>query len=253
MSDKELASARSYWKRRVIRAGRRSRHVEVEEVSLDSLQADAVENGLVDEVVSVLGEGKEANVYLGLWKKAPLALKVYRLHRTPHKKHAVIGYAPDRMGRLAATEFTILSRAYHAGIPVPTPARRVDNMFTMRFIGDNNTRASILKETILDNPEHFAQDAFNIIERLLDNCIIHGDLSEYNLLVHAGQLFVIDFPQAIDLSSRVARPSRFEEARPILQRDLNNIAHYFMSEYDIEIDPDEKYMSLVSRFENMHL
>src|SRR2546422_5409697 len=103
MSERELASARSFWKRKNLRDGRRSRYVEVEEVSLDSLRADAVENGLVDEVVSVLATGKEADVYVGLWKKVPLALKVYRLHRTPHKKKSAIGYSVDRMARSRRT------------------------------------------------------------------------------------------------------------------------------------------------------
>jgi len=133
MSGKELASARSYWKRGAVRAGRRSRYVEVREASLETVRADAVECGLVDEVVAVLGPGKEADVYVGLWKHIPLALKVYRIHRTPNKKNSMIGYGPDRMTVIAAREFTILNKAYKAGVPVPTPARRVDNMFTMRF------------------------------------------------------------------------------------------------------------------------
>ena len=102
MSGRELASARSFWKRKNLRDGRRSRYVEVEEVSLDGLRADAVENGLVDEVVSILATGKEADVYVGLWKKVPLALKVYRLHKTLHKKKSAIGYSVDRMGQIAA-------------------------------------------------------------------------------------------------------------------------------------------------------
>ncbi len=60
MSEKELASARSYWKRAQVRAGRRSRYIEVREASLETVRADAVESGLVDEVVAVLGTGKEA-------------------------------------------------------------------------------------------------------------------------------------------------------------------------------------------------
>src|SRR2546422_4163841 len=107
MSERELASARSFWKRKNLRDGRRSRYVEVEEVSLDSLRADAVENGLVDEVVSILATGKEADVYVGLWKRIPLALKVYRLHKTPHKKvrDRVLGrsYGPDRRERVYNT------------------------------------------------------------------------------------------------------------------------------------------------------
>jgi RIO kinase 1 len=251
MSTRELASARSFWKRKNIRDGRRSRYVEVEEVSLDSLRADAVENGLVDEVVSVLATGKEADVYVGLWKNIPLALKVYRLHKTPHKKKSAIGYSVDRMGQIAANEFTILEKAYCAGIPVPTPARRADNMFTMRFLGDE-TNARRLRDLDLDEPEQYAREALGIVEKLLDTFIVHGDLSEYNLLLFRDRIFVIDFPQAVDLSSRPNRHRRFEDAKPLLRRDLENVARYF-SGYDIEIDALAEYERLTTRFEREHL
>jgi len=251
MSGRELASARSFWKRKNLRDGRRSRYVEVEEVSLDSLRADAVENGLVDEVVSILATGKEADVYVGLWKKIPLALKVYRLHKTPHKKKAAIGYSVDLMGQIAANEFTILEKAYRAGIPVPTPARRADNMFTMRFLGDE-TNARRLKDIDLDKPEQYAKQALGIVEKLLDAFIVHGDLSEYNMLLYRDHIFVIDFPQAVDLSSRPNRHRRFEDAKPLLRRDLENVARYF-SQYDVEIDAPAEYDLLTTRFEKTHL
>lgn len=164
MSDRELASTRSFWKRRELRSGRRSRYVEVREVSLKTVRADAIESGLVDHIAAVLASGKEADVYLGLWKGAPLALKVYRLHRTPHKKKSVIGYALDKMGVIAAREFTILQKAYRAGIPVPTPARRVDNMFTMRFLGDS-CRAPRLKDMNLEQPHMVAEQAIVLVEK----------------------------------------------------------------------------------------
>jgi len=251
MSAKELASGRSYWKRRNFRDGRRSRYVEVEEVSLDSLRADAVENGLVDEVVSVIATGKEADVYLGLWKDVPVALKVYRLHRTPHKKKGMLGYAQDRVGFVAANEFTMLEKAYRAGIPVPTPARRVDNMFTMRFLGDESS-SRLLKDLELEDPEYFATEALQLIDKLLGAFIVHGDLSEYNLLLYQGRLFVIDFPQAIDLTSRVNRYSRFEKAKPFLLRDLENVAHYF-ERYDVAIDAKGQFEMLTEKFEKLYL
>src|SRR5262245_33912837 len=182
MSGKELASARSYWKREAERAGRRSRYVEVREASLDTVRADAVECGLVDEVVAVLGTGKEADVYVGLWKDVPLALKVYRIHRTPNRKNSMIGYGQDRMTVIAAREFTIMSKAYKAGVAVPTPARRVDNMFTMRFLG-NGQRAPSLREAEIQDPEKMAEHAIGLIEKMFSSCIVHGDLSEYNILV----------------------------------------------------------------------
>jgi len=120
-------------------------------------------------------------VFVGLWKEVPLALKVYRLHRTPHKKKAMIGYSVDRMGLIAAKEFTVLEKAYRAGVPVPTPARRVDNMFTMRFLGDE-TGASRLNDLDLEEPEQYAKQVIEIIEKLLDAFMVHADPSEYNLL-----------------------------------------------------------------------
>lgn len=252
MSAKELASARSYWKRRNIRDGRRSRYVEVEEVSLDTVRADAVENGLVDEVVQILATGKEADVYVGLWKNVRLALKVYRLHRTPHRKKSLIGYSIDRVGQIAANEFTILEKAYRAGVRVPTPARRVDNMFTMRFLGDE-TNARQLKDVELVNPEAIMRQVLEIIEHLLlDACVIHGDLSQYNLLLFNDNVFVIDFPQAVDLSSRVNRPGRFERARPLLLRDLENVGRYF-AKYGLDLDYELEYERLVHEFESRNL
>ena len=216
-------------------------------MSLDTVRADAIENGLVDEIVAVLGTGKEADVYLGLWKGAYLVLKVYRLHRTPHKKKAVIGYAVDRMGAIAAREFTILQKAYHGGASVPTPARRVDNMFTMRYLG-NEVKAPLLKDLDLDDPEEVAEQAIGLVRKLLDAYIVHGDLSEYNLLFWENRLFVIDFPQAIDFSSRMDRHVRIEEAKPLLLRDLGNLENYF-ARYGVDLDADVEYRRLLQKLE----
>ncbi len=250
MSERELASARSFWKRKQLRAGRWSRNVEVKEMSPDTVRADAMENGLVDDVVAILGTGKEADVYLGSWREAYLVLKVYRLHRTPHKKKATIGYALDHVGAVAAKEFTTLQKAYEAGVPVPTPARRVDNMFTMRFIGDG-VMAPQLKDTTLEFPEQMAAQAIELVERLLEAYIVHGDLSEYNILVWKQRLFVIDFPQAIDFSSRRDRHIKVEEAKPLLLRDLRNLERYF-KRYSVEVDSANEYERMLLKLESFN-
>jgi RIO kinase 1 len=242
MSGRELASARSYWKRAAVRAGRRSRYVEVREASLETVRADAVECGLVDQVVAVLGTGKEADVYIGLWKEVPLALKVYRIHRTSNKKNSMIGYGPDRMTLIAAREFTILNKAYRTGVPVPTPARRVDNMFTMRFLGDGQ-RAPSLREVSLENPRETAQQTLEVVEKMLRSCIVHGDLSEYNILVAEGKLFVIDFPQAVDFSSKIERHRLVKEAERLLQRDLENLQSFF-SRLGVDLDASYEFQRL---------
>jgi len=216
-------------------------------MSPDVASADAIENGLVDDVVTLLGTGKEADVYLGRWRGANLVLKVYRLHRTPHKKKAVIGYSMDRIGMIAAREFTILEKAYRAGVPVPTPARRVDNMFTMRYLG-GESKAPLLKDAVLDEPEIVAEEAIALVEKLLDAHIVHGDLSEYNILYWNSRLFVIDFPQAVDFSSNVTRHILIEEAKPLLLRDLKNLAHFF-KRHDVELDAENEYNRLCQKLE----
>jgi len=221
----------------------------VREASLETVRADAVECGLVDEVVAVLGTGKEAEVYVGLWKHIPLALKVYRIHRTPNKKNSMIGYGPDRMTVIAAREFTILNKAYKAGVPVPTPARRVDNMFTMRFLGDGQ-RAASLREINLENPQETAQQALNVVEKMLSSCIVHGDLSEYNILVVDGKLFVIDFPQALEFSSRIERHRLVREAERYLQRDLMNLEGFF-SKLQVRIDANLEFHRLQREYPDL--
>jgi RIO kinase 1 len=250
MSERELASTRSHWKRSQLRAGRRSRYVEVPEMCFDTVQADAVENGLVEDVVAVLGSGKEADVYLATWKDAYIVLKVYRLHRTPHKKRTAIGYALDHVGAITAREFTILQKAYRAGVPVPTPARRVDNMFTMRYLG-TEAAAPQLRNIELDDPADVARQTLHLVEKMVDAYIVHGDLSEYNLLLSNGQVFVIDFPQAVDFSSTVDRYLRVEEAKPLLLRDLRNLEHYFAGQ-GTQVDAESEYWRIERKLDALN-
>ena len=218
-------------------------------MDLDTVRADAVEGGLADSVVRVLGTGKEADVYLALWKDVPLALKVYRLHRTAQRKNSMIGYAGDRMGNLAAKEFTTLQKAYQNGVPVPTPAKRVDNMFTMRFLGDGGTeKAPQLKDVETDNMENLAQQTIGIMEKMVRAFIVHGDLSEYNLVLSGDRLFAIDFLQSIDFSSRVNRHQQIEYAKPFLKRDLDNVCRFF-ARHNINVNTESEYHRLVGLME----
>ena len=216
-------------------------------MSPDRVTADAIENALMDEVLCLLGSGKEADCYLGRYKGAFLVLKVYRLHRTPHKKHGILGYAVDRMGSIAAREFTLLQRAYRAGVPVPTPARRVDNMFTMRYLGEE-AKAPQLKDVVLEDARFAAEQVLEIVRGLVKTQIVHGDLSEYNILCLHNKLFVIDFLQAIDFSSNVDRHKRIEEAKPYLLRDLRNLERFF-AKCSVDLDADDEYDRLLSTTE----
>ena len=140
-----------------------------------------------------------------------------------------------------------MQKAYKAGVPVPTPARRVDNMFTMRFLG-GEAKAPLLKDVILEEPDEAAEQAVALVEKLVDACIVHGDLSKYNIIFWDGKLFVIDFPQAIDFSSSMDRHLRVEEAKPLLLRDLRNLEDYF-AEYSVDFKADAEYQRLLPKLD----
>ena len=107
----------------------------------------------------------------------------------------------------------------------------------------------MLKDVELDQPEEVAKQAIELVEKLLQAFIVHGDLSQYNLLYWNDKLFVIDFPQAVDFSSRVDRHIRLEEAKPLLLRDLRNLQNYF-AKYTVELDAEFQYNRLLTGLED---
>lgn len=204
------------------------------------MREDAVEAGLVTDVVRCLNAGKEADIYLALWKDSPIVLKVYRLHRTPHRKKSLLGYAQDLVTYWAAREFWIMQRAYRLGVAVPAPARRVDNMLTMRYLAENDLPAPMLKDATLENPELVLDAICTNVARLYENYLVHGDLSKFNILLYKAQPYLIDFPQALDFSSRRIRRTSLEEAQTLLRRDLNNVASYFVN-HRLNADPESLF------------
>ena len=109
------------------------RHLEFREADYQMTTRTITESGLATEVVGLIGTGKEADVYLTRYCGAPIAVKVYRLYRTSHRGGRPIKL--DSAGWLAAHEFEMLYQAWKGGALVPTPAKRFENMISMRYLG----------------------------------------------------------------------------------------------------------------------
>jgi RIO kinase 1 len=122
-------------------------------------------------------------------------------------------------------------------------------MFTMRFLGDSSfEKAPQLRKVEVDDMSELARQTLGIMEKMVQASIVHGDLSEYNLVLHGDRLFAIDFLQSIDFSSRVDRHRLIELAKPMLARDLGNISRFF-AKHKVRVDPDEEYARLLPMFE----
>ena len=95
-----------------------------------------------------------------------------------------------------------------------------------------------------------AKQAVALVEKMIDAFIVHSDLSEYNIVMWGERLFAIDFPQAVDFSSRVTRHVRIEEAKPLLLRDLRNLESFF-TKHDVAIDAESEYHRLLQRLDQL--
>ncbi len=78
--------------------------------------------------------------------------------------------------------------------------------------------------------------------------IIHGDLSEYNILVHNNNPTIIDFPQAIDMSLlRNYSNNRMNANLNVLQKDIYTVCHFFEKEYFIETDFEKIFQYIAGK------
>jgi RIO kinase 1 len=189
-----------------------------------------VQDGHIDAFGGPVSTGKEAAVYEALGPEGTVAVKVYRVSASDFRQMRQYldgdprfeGIGSDKKKVVLAwvrKEFANLRRARKAGVKVPRPIAAERNVLVMEYVGTETERGRRLAEVHIENP----QTAFEVVReytrRLYDAGLVHGDLSEYNVVVHEGELYVIDLGQAVT----VHHPN----AREFLERDCENVAAFF--------------------------
>ncbi|MFZ6772841.1 PA4780 family RIO1-like protein kinase [Undibacterium sp. SXout7W] len=203
-----------------------------------------VEEGLIDEVLRQLMSGKEATVYVVRCGEDIRCAKVYKEASQRSFKHAA-SYQEGRKvknsrqaramekgtryGRKMQeevwqnAEVDALYRLAAAGVKVPRPYICFEGVLLMDLVTDAAGHAAPRLNDVELTPEmareYHAQLLHQVVLMLCAG-IIHGDLSEYNILVDEQGPVIIDLPQAIDAASNT-------EAEVLLERDVANLATYF--------------------------
>jgi RIO kinase 1 len=203
-----------------------------------------VRNGLVDEVISRLMSGKEADVYVVQSKGEICCAKVYKDART-RSFSQLAQYQEGRKGRNSRqaramqknskygrketedawknAEVDALRTLTEAGVRVPQVYDYADGILLMEFVidaeGNAAPRLNDLRLTAVKAREYHRELIREIVLMLCAG-IIHGDLSEYNVLVGRDGMVIIDLPQAVNASGN-------NNARSMLERDVGNITAYF--------------------------
>lgn len=203
-----------------------------------------IEDGLVDEVVGQLMSGKEATVYMVRCGAEIRCAKVYKEASKRSFKQAV-EYQEGRKGRNTRRQRAMQKRsrfgrqqqeeAWHtaevdalyklerAGVRVPRPYGCIDGVLLMDLITDDAGEvAPRLNEVALTREQALEDHAtmMSYVVKMLCAGLVHGDLSEFNVLVDADGPVIIDLPQAVDAAAN-------NHAQSMLERDVNNMTAYY--------------------------
>ncbi|MGM0769066.1 MAG: PA4780 family RIO1-like protein kinase [Pseudomonadota bacterium] len=203
-----------------------------------------VDDGMVDEVLYQLMSGKEAQVYVVRCGDTLRCAKVFKEAQKRSFKQAV-EYQEGRkvrnsrraraMGKKTRygqkeqedawlnAEVDALYRLAAAGVRVPEPLGFVDGVLLMELVADEDGKAAPRLDDVTLSPEQARDYHARVIAevvRMLSAGLIHGDLSEFNVLVDLNGPVIIDLPQAVNAAGN-------NNAERMLQRDVDNMRRYF--------------------------
>lgn len=203
-----------------------------------------IEDGIVDEAISQLMSGKEATVYVVRCGEEIRCAKVYkdaakrsfkkaaqysegRKQRSSRRARAM--EKGSRYGRQQReevwqnAEVDALYRLARAGVRVPQPYGCFDGVLLMELVRDGDGDVAPRLNDVSMSAEQAREDhadIINDIKRMLCAGLVHGDLSEFNVLVDDYGPVIIDLPQAVDAAAN-------NNARDMLLRDVQNMNRYY--------------------------
>ncbi|MEN5017736.1 PA4780 family RIO1-like protein kinase [Erwinia sp. Eh17-17] len=203
-----------------------------------------VDDGLIDDVLQRLKSGKEADVYTVLCGDKIQCAKVYK-EATQRSFKQAVQYQEGRKVRNTRdaramkkgskfgrkqqedswqnAEVDALFRLANAGVRVPQPYICVEGVLLMELVTDAEGAVAPRLSDVTSTEESAVADFNTMIRnivRMLCAGIVHGDLSEFNVLLDAQGPVIIDLPQAVDAAANNLAESMFE-------RDVNNITAYY--------------------------
>ncbi|GGC59122.1 PA4780 family RIO1-like protein kinase [Undibacterium terreum] len=203
-----------------------------------------VDEGLIDEVLRQLMSGKEATVYVVRCGEEIRCAKVYKEasqrsfkqaisyqegRKVKNSRQARAMEKGTRYGRKMQeevwqnAEVDALYRLAAAGVRVPRPYICFEGVLLMDLVTDaGGNAAPRLNDVVLTEALALDYHAQLLKQVVLMLCagVIHGDLSEYNILVDEHGPVIIDLPQAVDAAGNTS-------AEMMLERDVANLANYF--------------------------
>lgn len=199
-------------------------------------------DGVIDQFEFPISTGKEGVVFSATTPdKVRVAVKIYRTSTASFKDMAKYVQGDPRFRGIttnrrklilawAAKEYRNLQRLWDVGVRVPKPIAHHQNIVVMEYIGTEEGPAREMREVVLEDPESVARKVFDYMKVAYRKAeLVHGDLSEYNILMQGQEPVIIDVGQTVLLGH--------PNAEEFLVRDVTNLARFFKRRgiaFDIE-------------------
>lgn len=210
--------------------------------------------GVISEINGCISTGKEANVYhASTTDGQSRAIKIYKTSILMFKdrdkyvsgefrfRHGYCKGNPRKMVKTwAEKEMRNLIRLNTAGIPCPEPILLKSHVLVMEFIGKNDMPAPLLKNAQLSDSKARESylDIIQYMRRMYQDArLVHADLSEFNMLYHNGQVYIIDVSQSVEHD----HPHALE----FLRKDCVNVNDFFVK-YNVAVMTVRELFELIT-------
>ncbi|MCD1294950.1 serine/threonine protein kinase [Methanocella sp. CWC-04] len=198
-----------------------------------------VKKDTIEALGNVIGVGKESVIIAAMSVTGEVAIKFHREGRTSFKQvkrtreHLINieHYSWQYAAKLAANrEFEAMQKLYPE-VRIPQPIDYNRHAIVMSIVDG----ADLVRAQVAD-PEWYLDEILKQVKIAYDLGYIHGDLSEYNVMVSDKGITIIDWPQYVTVGSKTAES--------LLNRDISNILTYFERKYRVTRDLEETIKSI---------
>ena len=223
---------------------------EIEELVFDRISllslGRMIKKGFFEKIDYAVSTGKEANVYRAKASRGYVAVKIYKIETSNFMKRKDYIFADPRFRFrkmderklvyvFASKEFKNLSIAKKIGIRCPSPLFHENNVVVMSFLGKKGLPFPKLIDSFssIEDAEELMHGIIKDIKKMNKNGFVHGDLSEYNILLNPikQKYYFIDFGQGT-----VKGNPNYEK---FLRRDVENVLSFFKKKLNIKVDKEE--------------
>ncbi len=231
VEDDEMYPRRKEKKRRMFDSSEARKAVDnvLDDDTMDAL-LKAADRNLINRMHGIIESGKESAILLADTDEGLAIVKIYmkragafrEMHQYLRGDKRFRNVKKDRKSVVdawAKKEFKNLKKASNV-VRCPEVYGIQENVLVMEFIGEDLQAYPKLKEVNIENPDQALEQVLENMKKLWkEEKIVHGDLSEYNILVENDELVWIDFSQGVHESH--------PEARELLKRDVKNTVNFF--------------------------